>query len=90
MKYEIETPKHLERIELAVSRIKEISNDKLNSVYREYFLANAGFILSAENIRKKLERGEFDKLEIKELKAQQQILYYFLKIIKLQCTALPI
>lgn len=78
MKYEIETPKHLERIELAVSRIKEISNDKLNSVYREYFLANAGFILSAENIRKKLERGEFDKLEIKELKAQQQILYYLL------------
>ena len=73
--YKLEDLKYVERIESAIGRIKEISRDNINAVYREYFLENANFILSSYEIRKKIENGEFDSLSLEELKAGQEALY---------------
>lgn len=73
--YKLEDLKYIERIESAIGRIKEISRDNINAVYREYFLENANFILSSYEIRKKIENGEFDSLSLEELKAGQEALY---------------
>nr|WP_288858835.1 aminopeptidase [uncultured Faecalicatena sp.] len=65
-----------ERHELSVDRIKAIATeDTVNEKFQPYFQAVSAFLLELEAVRRKVENGQWDRLELKEMEEFNYVLY---------------
>ena len=65
-----------ERHDLAVGRLREIvAEDTVPEKYLVYFRDVTIFLLEMENVRRKIESGEWERYSVKEMQSINEILY---------------
>lgn len=58
----------LERLELAIERVKEIAKDnKIKEPFNEYFKQASNFILKIDDVKKSIEKGEYETYSQEQL-----------------------
>ena len=64
------------RYELAIERIENIKGENtVSEKYRDYFRTLADFVLLVDNLKEKIENGEYYKFSIEELACWNTHLY---------------
>ena len=67
---------YAERYDLAVGRLRGVvSEETVTERYRNYFQDVSLFLLELENVRRKIESGEWERYNIRKMHSLNEILY---------------